>query len=62
MLFITLVEQWFQGRKIQECGMLWVVAMKKWVKQAKLPNALQGPRILKIEKVLLFIKWQNFII
>jgi hypothetical protein len=40
MLFITTARLFYQGQKIQECGMQWVVAIKKWTKTMKLKDVM----------------------
>jgi hypothetical protein len=50
MHFTTIVEQSCQDLRIQECGTLWEVVIKKWVKIIKLRDATLGRRILKTEK------------
>jgi len=50
MLCIIIQELSFQDQKIQECGMLWVVATKKWEKEIRLKDAIQEHKTVKIVK------------
>jgi hypothetical protein len=61
-LYITIVKQFYPDLKIQECGMLWEVATKKWIKITRLKDVLLEPKVAKIDKELQFIKWASFII
>ena len=61
-LYITIAKQFYPDLKIQECGMRWEAATKKWIKIMRLKDALLEPKAVKIDKVLQFIKWENFII
>jgi hypothetical protein len=61
MHFIIIVELFYLDLKILECGMLWVVVTKKWVKIIKLEDAIKGHKIVKIDKVLLSIRWESCI-
>lgn len=38
--FITTAKLSFQDQKIQECGMLWAVAIKKWIKTMRLKDVM----------------------
>jgi hypothetical protein len=40
MRSIIIAKQYYQGLKIQECGTLWEVAIKKWKKIMKLKDAM----------------------
>ena len=40
MHYITIVVLFFLGLKTLECGMLWAVAMKRWVSQTKLKGVM----------------------
>jgi len=59
---IITAEQFYQDQKIQECGMLWEVAIRKWVKIIKHKGVTSELKTQKIEKALPFIKWENCII
>ena len=59
---IITVELFYQGPKTQECGMLWVVVIKKLERVTKPKDVILGLRTVRIEKVLQFIKWVNCII
>lgn len=58
-LFITTVKLFFRDQKIQECGTLWEVVTKKWIKITRLRDVMLGLKVVKTEKVLQFIKWAN---
>lgn len=62
MPYIIIPEQYSQGQRIQECGMLWAAAIKKWARVIKLKDVIQEHKTAKIERELLSIKWGNFII
>lgn len=62
MLYITLAELFCQDQKMQECGMLWEVAMKKLERQSKPKNVMKELNVRKIDRELQYIKWQNYII
>ncbi len=61
MHYITIVELFYHVPKIQECGMLWDAAIKKWENQTKLKDVMFGLKIAKIGRALLSIKWVNYI-
>jgi hypothetical protein len=50
MLYIIILGLFYQGQKIQECGMQWDAAIKKWVKEIKHKDAIQEHKIVKIDK------------
>ena len=58
---ITIVVLFFQGQKTLECGMLWVVATKRWASQTKPKDVMLEPRTVKTDRVLRFIKWAVYI-
>jgi hypothetical protein len=62
MLFTIIAEQYFLAQKTPECGMQWVVAMKKLVKPLKLKNVIRELNVQKTDKELQFIKWLSYII
>lgn len=62
MPYITLVELYYQDLKMLECGMRWGAATKKLENRRRLRNVMRGQNAQKIEKGLLYIKWQNYII
>lgn len=62
MLFTIIAEQYFLAQKTLECGMQWVVAMKKLVKPLKLKNVIRELNVQKTDKELQFIKWLSYII
>ena len=57
---IIIVELFSQDPKIQECGMLWDAAMIRWEKEMRLIDAMEEHRTAKIDRVLQFIKWENY--
>jgi hypothetical protein len=59
MPYITIVEQSYLVQKIQECGMRWEAAIKKWEKQMRLSAVIHVLKIVRIEKESLFIKWES---
>jgi len=61
MLYTTTAELYCQDQKIQECGMRWDVAIKRWGNQTKLNDAMFVLKTVKIDRVLLFIRWANSI-
>ncbi len=60
MRSIIIAKQYCQGLRIRECGTLWEVAIKKCKKIMKLKDVMYELKVQKIEKALLFIKWENF--
>lgn len=58
-LFIITVKLSFQGQKTQECGMQWGVVIRKWTKIMRLKDVILELKVAKIDKVLLFINWEN---
>lgn len=62
MLFTIIAEPYFLAQKTLECGMQWVVAMKKLVKPLKLKNVIRELNVQKTDKELQFIKWLSYII
>ena len=58
-LFIITVKLFFQDQKIRECGTLWEVVTKKWIKITRPRDVMFGLKVVKTEKVLQFIKWEN---
>jgi hypothetical protein len=62
MLFTIIAEPYFLAQKTLECGMQWVVAMKKLVKLLKLKNVIRELNVQKTDKELQFIKWLSYII
>lgn len=61
MPFITLVGLFYLDLKMQECGMRWVVVIKRLEKRLKLKNVMKGQNVPKTDKESQFIKWQNCI-
>lgn len=49
-LFITTARLFFQDQKTQECGMLWEVVTKKWIKTMKRKDVMLELRVAKIVK------------
>jgi hypothetical protein len=50
-LFIIIVKQYYLDQKIQECGMLWAVVIKKCKKSTKLKDVILELKVQKIDKV-----------
>jgi hypothetical protein len=50
-LSIITVKQYYHDPKIQECGTLWEVATKKWIRTMKLKDAMLGLKAAKIVRV-----------
>jgi hypothetical protein len=45
---------------MQECGTLWLVVMKQWIKEHKHRNVTKEQKTAKIDKALLFINWLSY--
>lgn len=50
MPYIITVKLFYHDQKIQECGMQWAVAIKKWIKIMRLKGVMLEPKAPKTEK------------
>lgn len=62
MPFIISAEQYSQDQKMQECGMLWEAAMKRFLNLQRRKNVIKEHNHQKTVKELRCIKWGNFTI
>lgn len=62
MLFTILRRLLCRDLKMQECGTLWQVVIKQWTKEHKHQNVIKEQKIVKIDKVLRFTNWLNYIV
>jgi len=62
MHYTITQEQFSQDQRIQECGMQWAAAIKKWEREMRLKDAILEPKTAKTDKESPSIKWENFTI